>query len=132
MTHRLPLSIRPVLGALTAMTVLLAAAGCSRPAQDAAVSPATSAASAAAQTEAGASAAVMVANVSDMDVTGNVTRALHGTESLSGQVITVATYKGEVRLTGMLDNQLQVDDAMRVARAADGAHTVHDELTLRK
>jgi hyperosmotically inducible periplasmic protein len=129
MTHRLPLSFRPVLATAAVMTVLLAAAGCSRPTQESAASPAASAAT---QPSAGASAAGSVANVSDMDVTGNVTRALHGTESLQGQVITVATYKGEVRLTGMLDNQLQVDDAMRIARAADGAHTVHDELTLRK
>jgi hyperosmotically inducible periplasmic protein len=129
MTHRLPLSFRPVLATAAVMTVLLAAAGCSRPAQESTASPAASAAT---QPSAGASAAGSVANVSDMDITGNVTRALHGTESLQGQVITVATYKGEVRLTGMLDNQFQVDDAMRIARAADGAHTVHDELTLRK
>jgi hyperosmotically inducible protein len=129
MTHRLPLSFRPVLASAAAMTVLLAAAGCSRPAQESAASPA---ASAAAQASTGASAAGPVVNVSDMDVTGNVTRALHGTESLQGQVITVATYKGEVRLSGTLDSQLQVDDALRIARAADGAHVVHDDFTLRK
>jgi hyperosmotically inducible protein len=42
------------------------------------------------------------------------------------------TLKGDVRLIGVLDNQLQIDEALRIARASEGAHTIHDELTIRK
>jgi osmotically-inducible protein OsmY len=71
-------------------------------------------------------------NVPDIDVTTNVKSALLQTESLKGVDITVVTLKGDVRLTGTVDNQTQIDDAIRVARAADGAHTIHDELTITK
>ena len=72
------------------------------------------------------------ANVSDADVTEHVKTALRQTESLKGFDIAVVTTKGDVRLTGMLDSQAQIDETIRVARAADGAHTIHDELTVRK
>lgn len=54
------------------------------------------------------------------------------TESLKGTDITVVTLKGDVRLTGVLDSQAQIDEALRIARAAEGAHTIHDELTVKK
>lgn len=72
------------------------------------------------------------ANVSDADVTEHVTTALRQTESLKGFDIAVVTLKGDVRLTGVLDNQSQIDDALRIARAAEGSHTIHHELTIRK
>lgn len=72
------------------------------------------------------------ANVSDIDVTEHVKTVLHQTESLKGLDITVVTLKGDVRLTGVVDNQSQIDDALRIARAAEGSHTIHDELTIRK
>lgn len=72
------------------------------------------------------------ANVSDIDVTEHVKTALLRTESLKGADITVVTLKGDIRLSGVLDSQAQIDEAIRVARAAEGAHTIHDELTLRK
>ncbi len=72
------------------------------------------------------------ANVSDIDVTEHVKTALHQAELLKGADITVVTLKGDVRLTGVLDSQAQIDDAIRIARAAEGAHTIHDELTLKK
>lgn len=73
-----------------------------------------------------------LANVSDIDVTEHVKTALHQTESLKGFDITVVTLKGDVRLTGVLDSQSQIDDALRIARAAEGSHTIHDELTIKK
>jgi len=81
---------------------------------------------------AAAGASAVVANVSDIDVTEHVKTALHQAESLNGADITVVTSKGDVRLTGVLDSQTQVDDAIRIARAADGAHAIHDELTIKK
>lgn len=72
------------------------------------------------------------ANISDIDVTEHVKTVLNQTESLKGIDITVVTLKGDVRLTGVLDSQSQVDEALRIARAAEGAHTIHDELTIKK
>lgn len=81
---------------------------------------------------AGAPAAAASAAVSDTDVTQLVKAALQQSDALKGADIAVATTNGEVRLTGVLDSQAQIDDALRVARAAEGSRTVHDGLTLRK
>jgi osmotically-inducible protein OsmY len=51
---------------------------------------------------------------------------------LKGFDISVTTLKGDVRLNGQLDSQAQIDEAIKIARAADGAHTIHDELTIKK
>jgi hyperosmotically inducible periplasmic protein len=71
-------------------------------------------------------------NVADVEVTGHVKAALRQDESLKNADISVVTVKGDVRLTGVLQNQAQIDRAIGIARAADGAHSIHDELTLRK
>ena len=71
-------------------------------------------------------------NVSDVDVTEHVKTALLRSDSLKSFDITVVTLKGDVRLIGVLDSQAQIDEALKVARASDGAHTIHDELTLKK
>ena len=71
-------------------------------------------------------------NVSDVDVTEHVKTALQQNDSLKGFDIAVVTLKGDVRLTGTLDTQAQMDEAMKIARAADGAHAVHNELTLKR
>ena len=68
----------------------------------------------------------------DVDVTTNVQTALLRDDQLKGLTITVVTLKGDVRLTGVVDSQSQIDRALVVARAADGMHTIHDELTLKK
>jgi hyperosmotically inducible periplasmic protein len=47
-------------------------------------------------------------NVSDIDVTEHVKTALL-----------------------QLENQAQIDDALKIARASEGAHSIHDELTIK-
>jgi len=89
--------------------------GCSKAPEAAVVPPATE-----------------VANVSDIDVNEHVKTALVSNALLKGADIQVVTLKGDVRLIGVLDTQTQIDEAIKVARAADGAHTIHDELTLKK
>jgi osmotically-inducible protein OsmY len=71
-------------------------------------------------------------NVADMDVTEHVRTALRQSDALKGFDISVVTIKGDVRLNGVLDSQAQVDEALRIARAAEGAHSIHDELTIKK
>jgi osmotically-inducible protein OsmY len=91
--------------------------GCGKPPETAAATPATTAS---------------VGNVSDIDVTEHVKTALGQSESLKGLDINVVTLKGDVRLKGVLNSQAQVDEAIKIARASDGAHAVHDELTIKK
>jgi hyperosmotically inducible periplasmic protein len=73
-----------------------------------------------------------VGNISDIDVTEHVKTALHQNELLKGFDINVVTLKGDIRLIGILDNQPQIDEAIKIARASDGAHTIHNELTIKK
>jgi hypothetical protein len=111
----MPLHSRSLLA--TAVLLAAASAGCSRPSTP---PPASAAASA------------PPAQVVDIDVTEHVKTALHQSAALQGSDITVVTLNGDVRLTGLLDNQAQIDEAIRIARAAEGAHSIHDELSLRK
>jgi hypothetical protein len=71
-------------------------------------------------------------NVSDIDISEHVKTALQQNESLKGFDIVVVTLKGDVRLMGTIDTQTQIDEAVKIARAADGAHAVHNELALKK
>ncbi|MEQ1683180.1 MAG: BON domain-containing protein [Burkholderiaceae bacterium] len=104
-----------LLFAAAAAFMTIGAAGCSKAPDVVAASPAASA-----------------ANVSDVDVSEHVKTALQQNDSLKAFDIAVVTLKGDVRLTGVLDNQAQIDTAIGIARAADGAHTIHDELSIRK
>ena len=104
-----------VLFFVTVLTAALVAGGCSKPPEGAGSVPAVSAGG----------------NVPDIDVTEHVTTALHQNESLKGFDIKVETLKGDVRLMGMVDSQAQVDEAIRIARASEGAHTIHNELTIK-
>ncbi|OYU26544.1 MAG: hypothetical protein CFE41_15700 [Burkholderiales bacterium PBB2] len=70
-------------------------------------------------------------NVLDRDVTEHVKTALQSSPTLKGFDIQVQTLQGDVRLTGVLDSQEQVVEALRIARASEGAHSIHDELTLK-
>lgn len=80
----------------------------------------------------GTAASTAAVNVSDVDVAEHVKTALQQAESLKSADITVVSTKGDVLLTGMVDSQVQIDEAVRIAKAADGAHAVHNELTLKK
>jgi hyperosmotically inducible protein len=76
--------------------------------------------------------AAVATEVSDIDVTTKVKTALLGDANLKSFDIAVVTLKGDVRLTGLVDNQSQIDDAKKVARGVDGVHSIHDELTIKK
>ena len=76
-------------------------------------------------------ASAPVANVPDVDVTEHVKTALQRDDALKGFNITVVTINGDVRLNGVVDTQAQVADVIRIARMAEGAHSIHDELTVK-
>jgi len=107
---------RPLL-LVVVVTTMISVCGCSRPAE----------------VSAGSSGPAPAAiNVSDGDVSEQVKTALLQSDSLKGTDITVVTTKGDVRLTGILDSQAQVDEAIRIARAVEGMHSIHHELTIKK
>ncbi len=76
--------------------------------------------------------AIAADNVSDVDVTTHVNSALNSEPSLAGLDIAVVTTKGDIRLTGVVQSQAQIDTAISAARAAEGAHTIHNELTVKQ
>jgi osmotically-inducible protein OsmY len=109
--HARLLSLAAVLG------VLMLTGGCNKSPEPAAATPAPVQAA---------------ANIPDADITTNVKTALQQNDALKGFDITVITLKGDVRLIGVVNTQAQIDEVIRIARAAAGAHTIHDELTVKK
>jgi len=72
------------------------------------------------------------ANVADSDVNEHVKTALNQHSALKAFDIQVITLKGDVRLIGIVDTQAHIDQALAIARSADGAHTIHNELTIKQ
>lgn len=101
-----------VFAALATTAVLLSLAACGKPAPAVQTPP-------------------PVAEVSDMDVTTRVKTALLSDEATKSFEVVVLTTKGDVRLSGVMDTQAQKDQALAVARAIEGVHTVHDEITVK-
>ncbi|MCV2360738.1 MULTISPECIES: BON domain-containing protein [Roseateles] len=109
--------------AFTVSTMLVG--GCSKPAEVAPTAPPTPAAVAQA-------ASAAPGNVADADVSEHVATVLNQSDSLKTFDIKVVTLKGDVRLIGILDTQAQIDTALKLAREAEGTHTIHNELTLKQ
>jgi len=74
----------------------------------------------------------MDAKVDDVEVTLKVKTALLRDEMIKGFNISVVTTKGDVRITGIVDNQAQLDQVDKVVRSIEGVHSVHDELSIKK
>lgn len=70
--------------------------------------------------------------VKDSEVTENVKKALFLDEKTNGFNIVVRTLKGDVRLTGFVDNQSQIDYMRKLVSSTEGVHTIHDELSIKK
>ena len=75
---------------------------------------------------------VDLASAADIDVTARVKTALQKDAATKSVDVAVATLKGDVRLSGTLDNQVQIDDVVRLARGVDGVQSIHDELSIKK
>jgi hyperosmotically inducible protein len=72
------------------------------------------------------------AEIKDDELTRRVKAALVNDEKLIDFDITVTTLKGDVRLTGFVENQSQIDYVIKLARSIDGVHSIHDELSIKK
>jgi hyperosmotically inducible periplasmic protein len=111
---------RPTLWIAAALVLTLAA--CSKPTPPPEVAPAA----------AMPAPAVAAVESSDIDVTTLVKTALLSDNDTKAFEVAVVTTKGDVRLTGVMDTQMQIDRALTITRAITGVHAVHDELTLKK
>ena len=72
------------------------------------------------------------AEISDSEVSTRVKTALLHDAILKSFNIAVATLKGDVRLTGLVDNQSQIEQVIKMVRSIPGVHTIHDELGIKK
>ena len=70
--------------------------------------------------------------IDDASVTGRVKTALLADPDIKSFDISVVTFKGEVQLTGFVNNQGQIDQAKKIASAAEGATSVKNELKVKQ
>ncbi len=70
--------------------------------------------------------------VDDAVITSSVKTALLAEPGIKSFDISVLTYKGEVQLTGFVNNQGQIDRATTIARAAEGTSSVKNELMIKQ
>lgn len=70
--------------------------------------------------------------VDDGVVTSRVKAALLGDESTKSRDIAIVTRKGEVQLSGFVDNQQQIDRAIEITRGIQGVSGVSNEMSIKK
>ena len=70
--------------------------------------------------------------VDDGIVTAKVKSALLADPGIKSFDIAVATRKGEVQLSGFVDNQAQIDRAIEIARGIEGVQNVNNEMSIKK
>jgi hyperosmotically inducible protein len=70
--------------------------------------------------------------IDDATVTGRVKTALLADPDIKSFDISVLTFKGEVQLTGFVNNQGQIDQANKIALATEGATGVKNELSVKQ
>ncbi|MDP2870781.1 BON domain-containing protein [Methyloversatilis sp.] len=121
----------PTAAALACLGVLLLA-GCDKQeplpvTQSPSTAPAAMPSSATTQSMPGSEA-----NLDDAGVTTRVTTALLADPTIKAFPIEVISLKGDVRLLGVVDTQVQRERVLEVARGVEGVHALHDELTLRQ
>jgi hyperosmotically inducible protein len=70
--------------------------------------------------------------IDDAAVTGRVKTALLADPAIKSFDISVLTFKGEVQLTGFVNNKEQIEQAGRLASAAEGVSSVKNELMVKQ
>jgi hyperosmotically inducible protein len=70
--------------------------------------------------------------IDDTVITTKVKTALLADDAVKGTDISVTTTMGEVQLSGVVDNQMQIDKAVEVAKAVEGVQRVQNGMTLKK
>ena len=113
--------------------VLLTIAGCNKP-QDQAGMPApnTSAMPSPSTTPLPSATTPLGAAVDDTALTAKVKTALLDDATMKGLPVKVETVQGDVRLSGFVESQAQIDQALKIAKAVEGVKSVKSELSLKK
>lgn len=70
--------------------------------------------------------------VDDTVITTKVKTALLADDAVKGTDISVTTVGGEVQLAGVVDNKMQADRAVELAKAVQGVQRVQDGMTVKK
>ena len=70
--------------------------------------------------------------VDDSIITTKVKTALLTDPTVRGSDISVETRKGEVLLSGFVNNQSQIDEAQKVTRGIEGVKIVSNKMTLKR
>ena len=78
------------------------------------------------------SAARKSENSDDKTMTSKVKTALLADTTIKNLDIAVVATKGDVRLSGEMESQAQIDEAIKTTRAVDGVQSVQDQLSIKK
>lgn len=73
-----------------------------------------------------------IASAPDTNLSRLVTAAIGADKSLETSKISVLVVKGEVSLTGEVENQKQRDQAIKIAREINGVKSVNDKLVIKE
>jgi len=125
---------RLVLGATLAAALALLFAGCSRQEQQAAQTAPTSQAVTTAEpvTATQPATTTVGTEIDDSVITTKVKSALLADPDIKSFDIAVETRKGEVQLSGFVDSQEQIDQAIAVAQKVDGVTSVGNAMSIKK
>ena len=70
--------------------------------------------------------------IKDSEVTVMVKNALLLDGKIKGLNIAVSTLKGDVKLIGFVDSQIQIDYVDTLVRRVEGVHSIHGELIIKQ
>ncbi|MBE0620163.1 MAG: BON domain-containing protein [Burkholderiales bacterium] len=70
--------------------------------------------------------------VDDSIVTAKIKSALLADPDVKSFDIAIVTRKGEVQLSGFVDNQAQIDRAVDIARGVEGVQSIGNEMSIKK
>ena len=76
--------------------------------------------------------ATVGSTIDDGIITSKIKSALLADPNVKSFDIAVATSKGEVQLSGFVDNQAQIDEAIAIARKVEGVTNVGNEMSIKK
>ena len=76
--------------------------------------------------------ATVGSTIDDSVVTAKVKSALLSDPGVKSSDISVVTRKGEVQLSGYVDNQGQINRAIDLARGVEGVRRVANEMSIKK
>lgn len=111
---------RLLLGSTLAAVAATALIGCNKAPDDSATMNAPT-----------ASTTTMGTDVSDSAITASVKSALLADDVVKGLDVQVETRKGTVQLSGFVDSQAQIDQAVVLTRAVSGVNFVENGITLK-